>query len=242
MSSRWLTNEDETAPPPVNLNHLVRNATYDAANHKIVLQKHDNITMVDVDITTLGAHDTSLTNHATDIGNLQSTTTAQGNSLATHTSTLATHGTNIGTLQSTTTAQGLNITGLTNDVTTLTTSIGDCYENATISGNTLELTKKSGGTTQITVPTNTGPQGPAGPTGPAGQDGADGADGAPGATGPPGSQGIQGNPGADGPQGNPGIQGMRQARIAAAPQARIAFFSSSPATALGIFIFWRQKS
>jgi len=35
---------------------------------------------------------------------------------------------------------------------------------------------------------------------------------------------------------------LRQARIAAAPQARIAFFSSSPATALGIFIFWRQKS
>ena len=115
MSSRWLTNEDETAPTPVNLNHLVRNATYDAANHKIVLQKHDNITMVDVDITTLGAHDTSLTNHATDIGNLQSTATTQGNTLSNHTSTLATHGTNIGTLQSTATAQGLNITGLTND-------------------------------------------------------------------------------------------------------------------------------
>ena len=99
MSSRWLTNEDETAPPPVNLNHLVRNATYDEANHKIVLQKHDNITTVDVDITTLGAHDTSLTQHSTDIGNLQSTATTQGNTLATHTSSLATHTTDIGTLQ-----------------------------------------------------------------------------------------------------------------------------------------------
>ena len=43
MSSRWLTNEDETAQPPININHLVRNATYDEANHKIILQKHDNI-------------------------------------------------------------------------------------------------------------------------------------------------------------------------------------------------------
>ena len=71
MSSRWLTNEDETAPTPVNLNHLVRNATYDAANHKIVLQKHDNITMVDIDITTLGAHDTSLTQHSNSITALE---------------------------------------------------------------------------------------------------------------------------------------------------------------------------
>ena len=71
MSSRWLTNEDETAPPPVNLNHLVRNATYDAANHKIILQKHDNITTVDVDITTLGTHDTSLTQHSNSITALE---------------------------------------------------------------------------------------------------------------------------------------------------------------------------
>ncbi len=72
MSSRWLTNEgDKTAPPPVNLNHLVRNATYDEANHKIVLQKHDNITTVDVNITTLGAHDTSLTQHSNSITALE---------------------------------------------------------------------------------------------------------------------------------------------------------------------------
>ena len=64
MSSRWLTNEDEAMPPPVNLNHLVRNATYDPANHKIILQKHDNVTTVDVDITTLGTHNTSLTQHS----------------------------------------------------------------------------------------------------------------------------------------------------------------------------------
>ena len=82
--------------------------------------------------------------------------------------------------------------------------LSDCYENATISGNTLTLTKKSGSSTQVTVPTNTGPQGIQGP---AGQDGADGQDGAPGAQGPPGQNGAPGANGTNGVDGAPGQQG-----------------------------------
>ena len=138
MSSRWLTNEDETAPTPVNLNHLVRNATYDAANHKIVLQKHDNITMVDVDITTLGAHDTSLTQHSNSI------TALENAGYQTQTQ-----------VDSNITSRGYQTSS---DVsTTVTNSIADCYENATISG-----TGVFSGTVPTSISINSGPWGTAG--------------------------------------------------------------------------------
>ena len=67
----------------------------------------------------------ALTSSTTDIGTLQSTTTAQGNTLSNHTNSLATHATDIGNLQTTSTSQGTTLTNHTNSLATHATDIGN---------------------------------------------------------------------------------------------------------------------
>ncbi len=156
MGSRFL-NEEEEQPQRQNINHLIRSASYDSTNRKVVLFKHDNTTQ-DVDISTFTDHDTdigdlqstttsqattltnhtnSLATHATDIGNLQSTTTAQGNTLTNHTNSLATHATDIGNLQTTSTAQGATLSNHTNSLATHATDIGNLQTTSSSQATTL---------------------------------------------------------------------------------------------------------
>ena len=128
MGSRFL-NEEEEQPQRQNINHLIRSASYDAANHKVVLFKHDNTTQ-DVDISTLADHNT-------DIGDLQTTSTAQGATLSNHTSSLATHATDIGNLQTTSTAQATTLTNHTNSLATHATDISNLQSASTSQATTL---------------------------------------------------------------------------------------------------------